>query len=105
MNGFEVCKKIKKPKNELNYKAEDLHLIFLRNLNKTVYDIILKNPTDKYNKEIYLKAKILFDLRENIFLKLFNKKIIKSDSDQSDIEDYEESIADRTKLRKQRFDN
>ena len=39
INGFEVYKKIKKPKNELNYKAEDLYLILLGNSNKTVNDI------------------------------------------------------------------
>ena len=37
------------------------------------------------------------------FKELFNKGIIKSDSDQSDIE-YEESIGERTKSRKQRSD-
>ena len=44
-----------------------------------------------------------FNLREKTFKKLVNKGIIKSDSDQSDI-DYEESIAERTKLRRQRLD-
>ena len=39
MNGFEVYKTIKKPKNELNYKAEDLYLILLGNPNKTVNNI------------------------------------------------------------------
>ena len=33
MNGFEVYKIIKKPKNESNYKAEDLYLKLLGNLN------------------------------------------------------------------------
>ena len=106
MNGFEVYKTIKKPKNELNYKAEDLYLILLGNLNKTVHDIFLKKPKDKNNKEIFLQARILFDLREKTFKKLFNKGIIRSDSDQSDIvrQEYEESIAERTKLIKQRLD-
>ena len=36
--------------------------------------------------------------------KLVNKAIIRSDSDQSEIEEYEESIAERTKLRRQRLD-
>ena len=57
MNGFEVYKIIKKPKIELNYKAEDLYLLLLRNLNKTVNDIFLNTPTDKHKKEIYLQAK------------------------------------------------
>ena len=47
MNGFEVYKIIKKPKNELNYKVEDLYLILLGNLNKTVNDIHLNKPKDK----------------------------------------------------------
>ena len=43
---------------------------------------------------------------EKFFKKLFNKGIIKSDSDQSEIvrQEYEESIAERTKLRKQKLD-
>ena len=64
MNGFEVWKTIKKPKNELNYKAKDFYLILLGNLNKTVNDIFLNTPADKHNKEIYLQAQILFNLRE-----------------------------------------
>ena len=88
MNGFEVYKKYK-----ADYKTKDLYLILLRNSNKTVYDILFKKPTNKHNKEIYLQAKILFNLRENIFEKLFNKKITGSDSNQSDRE-YEESIAE-----------
>ena len=104
MNGFVVYKKIKKPKKGLNYKAEDFYLILLGNSNKTVDDIFLKTPTDEQNKEIYPQAKILFNLREKIFRKLFNKEIIKNDSDQSDIEEYEESIAERIKLRKQKLD-
>ena len=85
MNGFAVYKKIEKPKNESNYKAEDLYLILLGNLNKTVNDIFLKTLTDKYNEKIYLQAKILFNLREKIFKKLFNNTIIKNDSDESDM--------------------
>ena len=100
MNGFKVYKTIKKPKNEPNHKAEDLYLILLGSQNKTVNDIFLNKPTDKYNEKIYLQAKILFDLRENFFKKLVNKGIIKSNSDQSGIE-YKESIAERIKLRKQ----
>ena len=69
MNGFQVCKTIKKPNNELNYKSQDLYLILLENPNKTVYDIFLNNPTDKHNKEIYLQAQILFNLREIFFKK------------------------------------
>ena len=54
MNGFEVYKTIKKPKKELNYKAEDLYLLLLGNKNKTVNNIFLNTPKDKHNKEIYL---------------------------------------------------
>ena len=103
MNGFNIYKTIKTPKNELNYKVKDLSLILLGNLNKTVYDIFLNKPTDRYNEKIYLQAKILFHLREELFQKLFNKGIIRSDSDQSDIKEYEESIAERTKLRRQKL--
>ena len=39
MNGFEVCKIIKKPKNELNHKAKDFYLILLGNPNKTFNNI------------------------------------------------------------------
>ena len=104
MNGFNVYKTIKKRKNESNYEAEDLYLKLLGNLNRTANDILLNTPKDKHNKEFYLQEKILFNLREKIFKKLFNKGIIKSDSDQSKIEEYEESNAERTKLRRQRFD-
>ena len=85
MNGFELYKKIKKQKNKLNYKVEDLYLILLRNSKKTVYDIFFKNPKNKVTEEIYLQSKILFDF------------------DQSDIK-YEESIAERTNLRRQELE-
>ena len=69
------------------------------NSNKTVNNIFLNTPKDNHNKKIYLQAKILFNLSEEFFIKLFNKGIMKSDSDQSDIirQEYEESIAERTK--------
>ena len=78
----------------------------MENPNKTVNNIFLNKPTDKHNQEIYLQARILFNLREKNFKKLFNKRIIRSDSDQSDIvkQEYGESIAERTKLRKRRLD-
>ena len=47
---------------------------------------------------------MLFDFRERIFEKLVNKKIIETDSDQSSIDNYEENVAERGKLRKQRLD-
>ena len=103
MNGFEVCKIIKKPKNESDYMAEDFYLKLLGNLNKTVNGILLNKPTDKYNEKVYLQAQILFNLREKKFKKLFNKGIIENDSDQSDIEQ-EKSIAERTKLRRHGLD-
>ena len=53
----------------------------------------MKTPTNKY-KDICLKIGVLFDLREEIFKKLSNKGLIKHD--------YEESIPERTKLRRQR---
>ena len=48
--------------------------------------------------------KILFDLRGKIFKKLFDKKIIRTDQSHIVKQEYEESIAERTKLRKQRLD-
>ena len=75
----------------------------LGNSKKTVYDIFLKPPTDKYNKEIYLQLKILFNLREKFLKKLSNKGITENDFDQSDIE-YKESIAERTKLKRQELE-
>ena len=95
MNGFKVHKRFERFEH-----VKNLYLKLNAIANRTVYDIFLKNPTDKYNKKIYLQAKILFDLREKIFKKLFYKKIIKNNPSQSDIK-YEESIAERTKLRRQ----
>ena len=89
------------------------------NLNRTVYDLFLNTPTDKYNKEIYLQAQVLFSLRESIFKKLTNKGIKNNDFDQSSIveqkykrsiakkpkwePEFKESIAERNMLRKQRL--
>ena len=95
MNGYKVHKRFERLK-----RAENLYLKLDDNVNRTVHDIFLKNPTDKYNKKIYLQAKILFDLREKFFKKLLHKGIIKNNPNQSDIK-YEESIAERTKLRRQ----
>ena len=64
--------------------------------------LYLKTLTDEHSKEIYSQARILFNLREETFKKLSTKGIIKNDSDQSGIE-YEENIAERTRLRKQRL--
>ena len=63
--------------------------MLLGNPNKTVDDILTSPPRDKDYKEIYSQAKMLFDLRERIFEKLVNKKIIETDSDQSSIDNYE----------------
>ena len=82
INEFEAYKKFKKSKE---YYAGGLYLLLLRNQKYTVNDIFLNNPTGKYNRKIYLLVKILFHLREQIFKKLFNKRIIKRDSDQPDI--------------------
>ena len=100
MNGCNVYKRFRKSEE---YNAGSLYLVLLGNLNETGYDILLKTPTDKYNEKVYLQVKILFDLREQIVKILVNERIIENDSDQSDIE-YEESIAQRPKLRKQKLD-
>ena len=68
-------------------------------MKKNVYDKLFENPTDKYNKKIYSQTKILFNLRKKYLKKLFNVGIIKNVSNQWDIE-YEERIAERTKLRR-----
>ena len=93
MNGFKVNKKYMTSKNE--YKAEDLHIKLLGNQKYTVYDIFLKTPTNKNNEKIYLQAHTLFDLREQIFKKLFDKGIIQ--------DDYEKTIGEKTKLKNQRL--
>ena len=103
MNVFSVYKNILKPKKKLNHEAKDLYLMLLGNPNKTVDDILFLKNLDEYNKEIYTQAKMLFNLRERIFKKLVNKKIIETDFDQSSTDNYEESIAERAKLRKQRL--
>ena len=95
MNGFNVYKNITKLKKKLNHEAEDLYLMLLGNPNKTVDDILFLKTLDQYNKEIHSQAKTLFNLRERIFKKLVNKKIIETDSDQSGIDHYEESISER----------
>ena len=100
MNEFNVYKKIKGANS-----ATDLYLYLLRNPKRTVYDLFLNTPTDKYNKEIYLQVQKLFSLREDIFEKLTNKVIIimvliiNNDFDQSSIveQKYKESIAKKKK--------
>ena len=102
MNEFNVYKKIKGANS-----ATDLYLYLLRNPRRTVYDLFLNTPTDKYNKEIYLQVQKLFSLREDIFEKLTNKVIIimvliiNNDFDQSSIveQKYKESIAKKKNLR------
>ena len=71
----------------------------MANQNRTVKNIFSNTPTDKHNKKLYLQARILFDLRGKKFKKLFNKGIIKNDSDQPNIvrQKYEESIVEKTK--------
>ena len=103
MNGFNVYKNIAKPKKQSDYKAEDFYLKLLGKPDNNVDGILFIKSRDKHDKEIYSQSKILFDLREQILKKLVNKGIIKSDFDQSGIDDYEENIAERTKLRRQRF--
>ena len=124
MSGFNVYKKIKGANS-----AIDLYLYLLRNPRRTVYDLFLNIPTDKYNKDIYLQTLFiyrqkLFGLREDILKKLTNKRIRYNDSDQSSIVEqkykesiakkktklepelkpkFEESITEGTILRKQRF--
>ena len=117
-------KKFQKFGKKLDYNASDLYLLLLANQKRTVDNLFLNTPTDKHDKEIYWQAKILFNLREKFFKKLFNGGIINDDFDQLDMAEqkYEESIAEKTKselqlkpkfgkfiaerteLRKQRFD-
>ena len=95
INGYKVHKRF-----ERFVRVESLYLKLHANVDRTVHDIFLKNPTDKYNKKIYLQAKMLFDLRGKNFNKLLHNGIIKNNPNQSGIK-YEESIAKRTKLRRQ----
>ena len=111
MNGFNVYKNIK----GVN-KVEDHYLYLLGNPRRTVYELFLNTPKDKYNKEIYLQVQKLFSLRENIFKNLTNKRILNNDSDQSNTAEqkyeeniakkikFERNIAGRIKLRKQILD-
>ena len=62
MNGLNVCKKVQGANSRKN-----LCLYLLGNPKRTVYDLFLDTPTDKYNKEIYLQAQKFFSFRENIF--------------------------------------
>ena len=55
MSGFNVYKKIKGENS-----AIDLYLYLLRNPRRTVYDLFLNIPTDKYNKEIYLQTLFIY---------------------------------------------
>ena len=87
----------------MDHKPEHLYLKVLGNPRNTVDDILfLKTSTDEY-RDIYLQAKTLFNLREKIFKKLVGKEIIRSNFDQSGIDDYDENIAERTKLKRQRL--
>ena len=47
MNGYKVHKRYERSK-----RVEDLYLKFHANANRTAHEIFLKNPTDKYNKNI-----------------------------------------------------
>ena len=118
MDGFSVYRNI----NAAN-SARDLYLYLLENPRISVYDLFLNTATDKYNKEIYLQVQKLFSSMEDIFKKLTNKGIINNDFNQSSIvkqkykksivkktklepelkPKFEESIAERNILRKQRF--
>ena len=55
MSGFNAYKKIKGENS-----AIDLYLYLLRNPRRTVYDLFLNIPTDKYNKEIYLQTLFIY---------------------------------------------
>ena len=69
MNGYKVHKRFERLK-----RAENLYLKLDDNVNRTLHDIFLKNPTDKYNKKINLQAKILFDLRGKFLKNCFTKE-------------------------------
>ena len=97
MNRFNVYKKIKGVNS-----ATDLYLYLLGNPRRTVNSLFLNTSTDKYNKEIYSREQKLFSLMEDIFKKLTNKRILNDDSDQSNIveQKYKESIAKKKKKKK-----
>ena len=52
MNGFNVYKKIKEANS-----ATDLYSYLLGNPRRTVYDLFLDTPTDKYNKKFIYRLK------------------------------------------------
>ena len=94
-DGFSVYRNI----NAAN-SARDLYLYLLENPRISVYNLFLNTPTDKYNKEIYLQVQKLFSSMEDIFKKLTNKGIINNDFNQSSIvkQKYKKSIVKKTKL-------
>ena len=93
--GFGVYPNISESKKKSKHKAENIHLLLLGNPNKNFNDMLyLKAPTDQYNA-VYLQARLLFDLRKEIYKRLTSKGIINNN--------YEDSIAERTKLRRQKF--
>ena len=77
MNGFDVYENIMKPKNKSDHEAKYLYLKLLGNPHKNADDILFNKSRDKHIKEIYLQAKNLFTLREQIFKKLVDKGIMK----------------------------
>ena len=95
MNGCNVYKKIKGANS-----TTDLYLYLLGNPRRTFYDLFLYTPTDKYDKEIYLQGQKLFSLREGVFQELTNKGITNNGFDQSSIvkQKYKKSIAKKPKL-------
>ena len=97
MNGFNIYKKNKEANS-----ATDLYLYLLGNSRRTVYGLFLNTPTDKSNKEIYLQVQKLFSLREDIFKELTNERILNNDSDQSSVveQKYKESITKKKKKKK-----
>ena len=97
INGFSVYPSILKSKKQSDYKVKDLYLILLGKPSENVDNILISLPRDKNNKEIYTHAKILLAFREEIFEKHVNKKIIKSNSNQSNIDNNEKNIAEGTK--------
>ena len=46
MNGYKVYKRFERFK-----RVNDFYLKLHANVNRTIHDIFLKNPTDKYNKK------------------------------------------------------
>ena len=89
-NGFDIYVNILHKLKKSNYRIRDLYLMVLTKPDVGVDRVLsfIKDSINQHDKKIYLIAKTLFDLREDIFRELSHKRIIKDYSNQSDTKEY-----------------